>query len=435
MSFLELSLKLKGFPLAKAENELKCIQSLSEEEFNKWHENKRWEIVRYHFANNNFYKSKIGSKLPDKWEDLPILVKSDYQKSEKNLISVTIDKKNLYTGYTSGSSGHPFSYAKDKFSHAMTWALIKDRYRYLDLSLDSKQARFYGIAFERMDYIIEKTKDFLSNRVRFPVFDLSDGNLETFLRKFERIKFDYVYGYTNSIVLFARYLLKKKVLLKDVCPTLKLCIGTSENCTEEDKRIIGNAFGVPAVNEYGTSEVDLIAFEDIYGKWKLSEENIFIEIIDDEGNQLTGGGEGRIILTALHNKAMPFIRYEIGDRAVIEPGSGKIILKKLLGGVNDIVKLPSGKKSSGVTFYFITRDVLESSGILREFIIKQTAIDKFIFEVVSDEDISEKDKQLIQKKMDMYLEPGLNFEVNRVSRIERTKAGKMKHFHSLLKQS
>ncbi len=95
MSFLELSLKLKGFPLAKAENELKCIQSLSQEEFNKWHENKRWEIVRYHFANNNFYKSKIGSKLPDKWEDLPILVKSDYQKSEKNLISVTIDKKSF----------------------------------------------------------------------------------------------------------------------------------------------------------------------------------------------------------------------------------------------------------------------------------------------------------------------------------------------------
>jgi len=312
MSFLELSLKLKGFSLEKAEKELKSIQSLTPEEFKKWHVNKRWEIVKYHFANNEFYKNKIGSKLPDKWEDVPILTKSDYQKSGKKLISDTIDKKDLYTGYTSGSSGHPFSYAKDKFSHAMTWALIKDRYRYFDLSLDSKQARFYGIPFERFDYIIEKTKDFLSNRVRFPVFDLSDEMLETFLEKFRRTKFDYVYGYTNSIVLFARYLLKKKVLLKDVCPALKLCIGTSENCTEEDKKIISNAFGVPTVNEYGTSEVDLIAFEDMSGKWKLSEENIFIEILDDDGNQLERGGEGRIILTALHNKAMPFIRYEIG---------------------------------------------------------------------------------------------------------------------------
>lgn len=433
MSFLELSLKLKGFPLEKAEQELRSIQALTYEEFAQWQENKKWEAARYHFTNNEFYKSKLSNKFPDKWEDIPILVKSDYQKSEKNLISDTMNKKDLYTGYTSGSSGHPFHYAKDKFSHAMTWALIKNRYKNFDLTLDSKQARFYGIPFERMDYVIEKTKDMLSNRVRFPVFDLSDEMLETFLEKFRKTRFDYVYGYTNSIVLFARFLIKKKIILKDVCPSLKICIGTSENCTDEDKNLIGKAFGVQAVNEYGTSEVDLIAFEGLDGKWKLSEENIFIEILDDDGKPLTGGGEGRIILTALHNKAMPFIRYEIGDKAIIEPGS-KIEIKKLLGGVNDIIFLPSGRKSSGVTFYFITRDVLESSGILREFIIKQTALDKFIFDVVSDEEIPEKDKQMIQKKMDKYLEPGLSFEVNRVSKIERTKAGKMKHFHSLLKK-
>ncbi|MEO6696300.1 MAG: phenylacetate--CoA ligase family protein [Ignavibacteria bacterium] len=433
MSFLELSLKLKGFPLQKAENELKRIQSLSKEDFKKWHVEKRWEAVKYHFANNEFYRNKVGNKLPDRWDDLPVLVKSDYQGSEKKLISDGIENKNIYRGYTSGSSGHPFSYAKDKFSHAMTWALIKDRYRYYNLSLDSKQARFYGIPLEKKDYIIEKTKDLLSNRVRFPVFDLSDQMLEIFLEKFRRIKFDYVYGYTNSIVLFARFLIKKKILLKDVCPTLKLCIGTSENCTDDDKKIINKAFGVQAINEYGTSEVDLIAFEDMEGNWKLSEENIYIEILDDNGDQLITGGEGRIVLTALHNKAMPFIRYEIGDKAEIKPGSDKIEIIKLLGGVNDIIMLPSGKKSSGVTFYFITRDVLESSGILREFIIRQTDIDKFIFDVVSDEDIKEEDKKLIQQKMDKYLEPGLSFRVNRVSKIERTKAGKMKHFHSHLK--
>ncbi len=432
MSFLELSLKLKGFPLAKAENELKTIQSLSEPEFRKWHLNKRWEIAKYHFANNDFYRNKTGNKFPDKWEDLPVIVKSDYQNSDKNLISDSVEKKDLYTGYTSGSSGHPFSYAKDKFAHSMTWALIKNRYEDFGLTLNSRQARFYGIPFERIDFMKEKFKDFLSNRLRFPVFDLSDEMLEKFLKRFESSAFDYVYGYTNSIVLFARFIIRKNIVLKKVCPSLKVCICTSENCTEEDKKIITEAFGVPTVNEYGTSEVDMIAFEDFNGNWKLSEENIFIEILDDEGNRLTKGGEGRIILTALHNKAMPFIRYEIGDKAVIEKSEDKIIIKRLLGGVNDIILLPSGKKSSGVTFYFITRDVLERSGILREFIIKQVSIDRFIFEVVSDSDVSQEDKMIIQKKMDVYLEPGLSFEIKRVDKIERTKAGKMKHFHSQL---
>lgn len=432
MSFLELSLKLKGFPVEDAEKELKRIQNLSPPAFKDWHEKKKWEIVKYHFDNNEFYRSKTGNKLPDKWEEIPLLTKSDYQGSDKKLISQSIDKKDLYTGYTSGSSGHPFGYAKDKFSHAMTWALIKDRYAKFGLSLDSKQARFYGIPYEKVEYMIEKTKDYLSNRIRFPVFDLSDKALHTFVEKFKKIKFDYVYGYTNSIVLFARFLIREKIVLKDTCPTLKLCIGTSENCTEEDKKIIQEAFGIPVVNEYGTSEVDLIAFEDLNGNWKISLENIYMEILDDAGKPLISGGEGRIVLTALHNKAMPFIRYEIGDRVVIDPGYDPIIIKKLLGGVNDNIILPSGKKSPGITFYFISRNILETSGLLREFIIKQIALDKFVFEVVSDDEIPETNKHLIQKRMDTYLEPGLSFVIKRVNKIERTKAGKMKHFHSFI---
>ncbi|MBP9192954.1 MAG: phenylacetate--CoA ligase family protein [Ignavibacteria bacterium] len=432
MSFLELSLKLKGFPLREAERELSKLKNLSHSDFRSWHENKRWEIVKYHFDNNEFYRSRFGDKLPERWEDIPLLVKTDYQKSGYNVISKTFDKKEVYSGYTSGSSGHPFNYYKDKFAHAMTWALIKDRYTNFGLTLDSKQARFYGIPLEKKDYYIEKTKDYLSNRVRFPVFDLSDEMLGNFLEKFRQEKFDYVYGYTNSIVLFARYLIRENVILKNVCPGLKICICTSENCTEEDKNIIEKAFGVRAVNEYGTSEVDLIAFETESGKWLLSNENIYIEVIGEDGKQITEGGEGRILLTALHNKAMPFIRYEIGDKAVIAPGKNEIELKRILGGVNDIVILPSGKKSSGVSFYFITRSIMEKIDSLKEFIIRQVALDKFVFDVVSDEEISDSDKKMIQKNLDMYLETGLSFEINRVDKIKRTKAGKMKHFYSEL---
>jgi len=432
-SLFELTLKMKGFPIQEAVDELQRIRGFSQDEFRKWQSEKKWETVKHHFELNDFYKNKIGDTLPINWNELPILSKSDYQNAKESTISRDVKHSDLYTGYTSGSSGHPFRYAKDKFSHAMTWALIKNRYGSLDLTLDSKQARFYGIPFEKLDYMKEKTKDFLSNRVRFPVFDLSDDVLETFLEKFKTTKFEYVYGYTNSMVLFARYLIRKKVILKKICPTLKVCIGTSENFTEEDKKIIREGFGVPTVNEYGTSEVDIIAMEGINGEWRISEENIYIEVIDDEGNPVTEGGEGRIILTALHNTVMPFIRYEIGDRAIVKPSKDKIIIQSLIGGVNDIIILPSGKKSPGITFYFITRSILENIGTLKEFIIKQVELNKFIFEIVSDEEISDKDKNTLQKKMDAYLEPGLTFEIKRVDKIERTKAGKMKHFHSFLK--
>ncbi|MBS1517291.1 MAG: phenylacetate--CoA ligase family protein [Bacteroidetes bacterium] len=430
MSFLELSLKLKGFPLKKAEEELKRLKSLSPEEFLSRQNEKKWEIVRYHLENNSFYKNKLNNKLPSSWQEIPVLTKSDFQISPDKLISDTFDNSELYTGYTSGSSGHPFRYAKDKFSHAMTWALIKDRYKNFGLDLNSRQARFYGIPLEKKEYYIEKTKDFLSNRKRFPVFDLSDEVLKKYLEIFRHSSFEYVYGYTNSIVLFARYLNRKNISLKKECPSLKVCICTSENCSEEDKMIIEKAFKIPVINEYGTSEVDLIAFEDLSGKWLLSNENVFIEILDEDGNNLTSGGEGRIVLTALHNKAMPFIRYEIGDRAVIEPDENEIRIVKLLGGINDELILPSGKRSSSITFYFITRSILEKIDSLKEFVIRQTEKDTFVFEIVSETDISDSQAEQIRKKMDEYLEPGLKAEFKRVEKIERTKAGKMKQFYS-----
>ncbi len=75
---------------------------------------------------------------------------------------------------------------------------------------------------------------------------------------------------------------------------------------------------------------------------------------------------------------------------------------------------------------------MEKIDSLKEFIIRQVAPDKFVFDVVSDEEISDSDKKMIQKNLDMYLETGLSFEINRVDKIKRTKAGKMKHFYSEL---
>ena len=48
------------------------------------------------------------------------------------------------------------------------------------------EARFYGIPLEVIPYCKEKLKDLLMNRVRFPVFDLSDHVLSQFVKRFKK---------------------------------------------------------------------------------------------------------------------------------------------------------------------------------------------------------------------------------------------------------
>src|SRR5690606_16127370 len=137
--------------------------------------------------------------------------------------------KNVYINKTSGSSGDPFIFAKDYECHALTWAVIKNRFGWYGLDFNSsKQARFYGIPLNKKGYYIERFKDFLSSRFRFSVFDLSDTAFEGYIRKFKSTPFAYLNGYTSSIGQFAKYLERKNLVLKAICPTLKACVVTSE---------------------------------------------------------------------------------------------------------------------------------------------------------------------------------------------------------------
>jgi phenylacetate-CoA ligase len=281
----------------------------------------------------------------------------------------------------------------------------------------------------------ERFKDFLGNRFRFSIFDLSDVVLERFLKKFETEKFDYINGYTSSIVLFAKFLQQKNIVLAAICPTLKVCVVTSEMLFEEDKNLLEKQFGVPVVNEYGASELDLIAFQNLDGEWQVNSETLFVEILDENNTILPYGKEGRIVITSLFNKAHAFIRYDIGDIGILDTKSTpkKPILEKLIGRTNDIALLPSGKKSPGLTFYYVTKSIIEDDGNVKEFVIKQTKIDTFDIEYVSQTELNWEQIQKIEAAIALYLEKGLIFSFARKEKLERSKSGKLKQFVSLLK--
>lgn len=435
LNLFDLSLKLSGFPIEEGKKQLEQILAIPESEYQAFLEQKKTDITNFHLQNNPFYRDLNGSDIFTKWNDLPVLTKKNLQKPLAERLSKGYSEKNVFLNKTSGSSGEPFIFAKDKYAHAITWASIIYRFGWYGIDFNSSyQARFYGIPKDFIGYRKERLKDFLSRRYRFSIFDLSDDVLEIFLKDFQRKKFDYINGYTSSIVLFAKFLKKKNIVLNAVCPTLKVCMVTSEMLFEDDKILLETQFGIPIVNEYGASELDLIAFENKNGEWQVNSETLFVEILDDNNQPVPNGKEGRIVITSLYNKAHPFIRYDIGDIGVLDEKSTfkKPILKQLIGRTNDVAVLPSGKKSPGLTFYYVTKSIIEDDGNVKEFIIKQTKIDSFEVEYVSETELSEPQIKNIEAAISLYLEPNLNFIFIRKISLERTNRGKLKQFKSML---
>lgn len=423
-------LRLQGFKIAKARKEFAKLKLASTNDV----EDLKQAIVKHHLTHNHFYNSLVTNKSTI-WSELPILSKKDLQQPLYKRLSKGFTLKNIFKGKTSGSSGHPFTFAKNKYAHAMTWAAFYEAYEQHEINLNtSLQARFYGIPVSGKGKYMELAKDFVSYRKRFPIFNMNDEVLDSFINQFKKNKYDYINGYTSSIVLLANYCKRKNLILKSICPSLKICIVTSEMLFIDDRSLLEKWLGIPVVNEYGASEVGLIAMQNRKGDFEVNQQNLFIEVVDENNQPLQDGVVGRILVTDLFNTAHPMIRYEIGDLGSLENlGNGTRILKDLQGRTSDIARLPSGKVVPGLTFYYVTKTVIKEDIEILEFVVIQKKQSLFEIRYVSSAEISEHIKNNIQKAMDEYLEPNLTVLFTRLEVLDRSKRGKLRQFISEVK--
>ncbi|WP_299776573.1 phenylacetate--CoA ligase family protein [uncultured Formosa sp.] len=437
MKIFNLTLQLNGFPLKEAKKTLSNIQKLDETEYENYLNSKQQDILKYHLSYNLFYKS-FGQHIDlNNWNSVPVMTKHDLQQPLEDRLSNGFTTKTVYLNKTSGSSGNPFVFAKDKMCHALTWAEIQNRFSWYGIDFNSSlQARFYGIPLDKVGYYKERFKDKLSHRYRFSIFNLNDKSLETYLDTFKTKPFDYINGYTSAIVQFAKFLKDKNLILKNVCPTLKCCVVTSEMLFPDDKLLLERQFGIPVINEYGASELDLIAFQNPKDIWQINSDTLFVEILDKKNQPVENGQEGRVVITSLYNKAHPFIRYDLGDIGILSKTSTlqKPVLEKLVGRTNDMAILPSGTRAAGLTFYYITKAIIEDDGNVKEFIITQETKSIFKIDYVGKSKISEIKQQQIITEMKRYLEDGLNIYFEKHDTLKRSKSGKLKQFKSLVSQ-
>ncbi|GER19494.1 hypothetical protein VCH24_45280 [Variovorax boronicumulans] len=80
-----------------------------------------------------------------------------------------------------------------------------------------------------------------------------------------------------------------------------------------------NIFHCPVFDGWGLNDGGATAFEcEQHQGMHIDPERAYVEIVEDETTACYGPGIGRVIVTNLLDKAMPFIRYDSGDIGRIE---------------------------------------------------------------------------------------------------------------------
>lgn len=366
----------------------------------KW--NKLEEIIRHAYNTVPLYVDIAEREDIDiervKFSDLPIVDKSFYITHGMSVLSSEyigkyIQKK-LIWGRTSGSTGKYGEVYWDEVElRKSLFSLWCYRRKYYNILATDKLCYFFSGDIGDME---QYEKD---NIMAFSRKCLFDDTLEKVYQQI--VEFNPVWMILQpSISILLCNLIEKFHLA--VPSELRYIEFTGEYLEEKVRERTKHIFGCMVANQYGTKEVNSIAYECPEGNMHIMSDNVFVETISD-GNC----DSNEICVTTLQNRAMPLIRFRVGDRGKLLShrtctcGNSNKILELRNGRQNDWIKRKDGTRVHAYAVMQIMNEVnYEMDGEILQYQIIQKAYDMFLFMITMEEmDYASNIEEVIRERM------------------------------------
>jgi phenylacetate-CoA ligase len=220
----------------------------------------------------------------------------------------------------------------------------------------------------------------LERRTYLDTLKISDEALARFARELHRRPPSLLFGHAHSVYLFAAFL--RQAGIDTIRP--RGIITSAMVLHGWQRRVIEEVFQQPVTNRYGCEEVSLIACEcERHQGLHVNADGIYLEVLRD-GRPVPPGEPGKVHVTDLSNRAMPLLRYQVGDVAVLSNrrcvcGRGLPLLERIEGRVADYVVTPAGQLISGIS---LTENFALKIPGVAQFQIVQESTHQFVFRLV-----------------------------------------------------
>lgn len=255
----------------------------------------------------------------------------------------------------------------------------------------------------------------VENRRWFNAFDMGPGRMAEFHAAMEKFAPHLIVAYAGSVFHFARFL--RQGGLRPSYP-LRGIVCSAEVLTPEMRREVEDVFGRACFDRYGNREFGAIGAEDdSHDGLRLNHADCIVET----------DGEGRVIVTYLHNRAMPFLRYDTGDVAMLR-ADGR--LRPVQGRRSDTIRTADGRLIHGEYF---THLLYGCPAVSQFQFVQETERDYRLLVVAPPEAVSSMEETWRGRIREQVGE-GCSVVIQRVDRIPPLASGKHKFTVSLLAQ-
>jgi phenylacetate-CoA ligase len=333
---------------------------------------------------------------------------------------------------TSGTTGHPLSFAYDEGSEYWRQATKLRGYGWAGYQPGDKSLHFWGSPPARRPPRLHRWKVSVDRAVRREHYedctDRSDEALARVVQQIRELRPAVIVCYAQAGVALARYVNEQKCRDWPDIPV----IAAAERLYSTDRTAIAEAFGQCVFETYGSREVMLIAAEcPAHQGLHVSMENLILELIvrDANGERPARPGElGEVVITDLHNFGAPFIRYVTGDSAIAQKpgrcacGRSLAMLEAVEGRTVDTLRDGEGRPVSGLFFNVLFAELANK---VRQFQVIQRKDRAIDLKIVAASSFDDSLIELIGRHCNKNI-PGVTVRTELVPALNPDRGGKLR---------
>lgn len=405
--FLDL---IKGRPIGKHYNNVKAIMEGQCEETNQ----PLTALLRHTIDTVPYYKNISEPVLAM----FPVVNKTIYKQDIEAFHSTSYIDQELHKVTTSGSTGTPFEAVQDEDKQRRNFADLIYHHQIRGWEIGDRFIYLHGWGPDE-----EKSAmaNFKQNSIPFNVLHFNDGEKEKVRTHLKRDKcVTVILGYASALELLVNYMLDKDD--NSSMFNIKVIFSDSDTLTNTTRNKLEEMFACPVCDRYSNEEQGILAcskpYENIY---YINRASYYIELLKLDNDKPAAPGEiGRVVVTDLYNKGMPFIRYDVGDLAISEEAdrANLTILHSLQGRRSDMIFDTNGNMMTEV----VLNECFDELQKAKQYQFIQNSKNEYLLKLNCDSDVY--DTNDIVNELKGYLGNDAIISVEFVDDIPVAKTGK-----------
>jgi phenylacetate-CoA ligase len=258
-------------------------------------------------------------------------------------------------------------------------------------------------------------------------FLLTDETIEAILGRLREGPPHLVIAYAQAGYEVARFASRQGIEV----PPQRGAIATAGTLYDFMREKLEQTFGCPVLNRYGSRETGDMAGECEHRTGlHVLPWTCHVEVLGPEGEPVGPGEEGEIAVTGFTNRAMPLIRYLIGDRARLPErpiecpcGRRTQMLAEVTGRSVDMFLGADGQMVDGEYFTHL----MYFRPWLRQFQVVQRAPDEVLFRLACEQAVPAPERDEIVAKTQSVLGEGCRVGFEEVETIAPSASGKLRY--------